>query len=145
MYVYMWPKNWLLEVLPLENLSLVQSTARSSNLTTKKGAYYTRRFIQGKKFVGILLTGWEKGSRKIVFRQAMPHLHAMQLAMQYYCNCSADLIGASLSEPHIDHDNSPRAWNNGMSVSMYHLPHVGRILAPEICVRPEIPSVFPVY
>ena len=25
--------------------------------------------------------------------------------------------GASLSEPHIEHDNSPRVWNNGMSVS----------------------------
>ena len=24
------------------------------------------------------------------------------------------LYGASLSEPHIDHDNSPRTWNNGM-------------------------------
>ena len=38
----MWPKNWLFEVLPLENLSMVQSTARSLNLTTKKGAYYAR-------------------------------------------------------------------------------------------------------
>ena len=38
MCVYMWPKNWLFEVLPLGNLLLVQSTARSSSLTTKKGA-----------------------------------------------------------------------------------------------------------
>ena len=29
-------KNWLFEVLPLENLSLVQSTARSLSLITKK-------------------------------------------------------------------------------------------------------------
>ena len=35
-------KNWLFEVLPLGNLTLVQSTARSSNLTAKKGAYYAR-------------------------------------------------------------------------------------------------------
>ena len=68
MYVYMWPKNWLFEVLPLENLSLVQSTARSSSLTAKNGAYYARRFVQGNKFKGILLTGREKGFRKIVFR-----------------------------------------------------------------------------
>ena len=26
------------------------------------------------------------------------------------------IIGASLSEPHIDRDNSPRAWNNGMYI-----------------------------
>ena len=44
-YVYMWPKNWLFEfeVLPLKNLSLHGvSTACSSSLTTKKGAYYAR-------------------------------------------------------------------------------------------------------
>ena len=35
------PKNWLFEVLPLENL-LGVSTALSVSLTTKKGAYYTR-------------------------------------------------------------------------------------------------------
>ena len=28
-------KNWLFEVLPIENLSLVQATARSSSLTAK--------------------------------------------------------------------------------------------------------------
>ena len=48
-------------------------------------------------------------------------------------------IGASLSKPHIDHDNGLRARNNGMYyVSMYHLPHVCRTLVPEIRVRPEI-------
>ena len=35
-YIYMWPKNWLFEVLLLENLLLVQSSARSLSLTTKK-------------------------------------------------------------------------------------------------------------
>ena len=68
MYVCLWPKNWLFEVLPLENLSFVQSTAHSLSLTVKKGAYYARRFVQGKNFGGILLTGWEKGAQKIVFR-----------------------------------------------------------------------------
>ena len=29
------------------------------------------------------------------------------------------LIGANLSEPHIDHDNGPRTRNNGMYLSMY--------------------------
>ena len=29
------------------------------------------------------------------------------------------LIGASLSEPHIDYDNGPHVQNNGMSVSIY--------------------------
>ena len=56
------------------------------------------------------------------------------------------IIGASLSELHIDHDNGPRAWNNGMSVFMYlclyHLPHVCRTLVPEIRVRPEMLRVF---
>ena len=32
----MWPKNWLFEVLPLENFSLMQSTTCSSSLTAKK-------------------------------------------------------------------------------------------------------------
>ena len=52
--------NRLFGVLPPENLPLVQSTARSSSLTTKKGAYYARRFVLGKKFGTILLTGWKK-------------------------------------------------------------------------------------
>ena len=50
------------------------------------------------------------------------------------------VIGASLSEPHIDHDNGPRTRNNGMYLcmyvciylsmylSMYHLPRVCRTL-----------------
>ena len=58
---YMWPKNGLFEVLPLENRLLVQYTARSSSLTANKGDYFTRQFVQGKKFGGILLMGWEKG------------------------------------------------------------------------------------
>ena len=29
------------------------------------------------------------------------------------------LIGASLSEPHIDHDNDPRIWNNDIYLSIY--------------------------
>ena len=41
-FVYIDGQNWLFEVLLLGNLSLVQSTARSSCLTTKKGAYYPR-------------------------------------------------------------------------------------------------------
>ena len=32
------------------------------------------------------------------------------------------LIGVSLSKPHVDHDNGPRTQNNGISVSVYHLP-----------------------
>ena len=50
-------------------------------------------------------------------------------------------IGMSLSEPHIDRDNVPRTWNNGMYliyVSMYHLPRICRTLVPEIHVRPEM-------
>ena len=39
-YICMWQKNWLFEVLPLENLSLVQHTARLLSLTATKGAYY---------------------------------------------------------------------------------------------------------
>ena len=41
-YVYMWPKNWLFEVLPLENLLLVQTTACLSSLTAEKEAYCAR-------------------------------------------------------------------------------------------------------
>ena len=60
-------KKLAVEVLPIENLSLVQATARPSSLIAKKRAYYARRFVQRKKFGNILLTGREKGSRKIVF------------------------------------------------------------------------------
>ena len=44
----------------------------------------------------------------------------------------------NLSEPHIDHDNGPRTWNN----AIYHLPLVCRTLVPEIRVRPEMLRVF---
>ena len=61
-----------------------------------------------------------------------------------YClgNLVAVVIGVSLSEPHIDRDNSPRTRNNGMSVSMYHLSRICRTLVPEIRVRPEMLHVF---
>ena len=38
-----------------------------------------------------------------------------------FCRLMAlhDLIGESLSEPHIDHDNDPSARNNGIYVSIY--------------------------
>ena len=54
----------------------------------------------------------------------------------------AGLFGVSLSEPHIDRDNVPRARNNGMSRSIY-VPTcmyvcVCRTLAPEIRARPEM-------
>ena len=41
-YEYMWPKNWLFEVLPLKNLSLVQTAACLLSLTAEKEAYYAR-------------------------------------------------------------------------------------------------------
>ena len=55
------------------------------------------------------------------------------------------LIGASLSEPHIDRDNGPRARKNGIYIylciylylCLYHLPRVCRTLVLEIRVRPE--------
>ena len=51
-------------------------------------------------------------------------------------------IGASLSEPHTDRDNSPHVRNNGMYLSMYHLLCVCHILALEIRVCPEMLCVF---
>ena len=66
--------------------------------------------------------------------------------MQYWCDFCVCYNWASLSEPHIDHVNSPCARNNGMYLSiylsMYHLPHVCHILVPEIHVRPEMLRVF---
>ena len=53
---------------------------------------------------------------------------------------------ASLSKPHIDHDNDPCTRNNAiylsMYVSMYHLPRVCCTLVPEIRVHPEMLLVF---
>ena len=56
--------------------------------------------------------------------------------------CILYIFGASLSEPHIDHDNGPRTQNNGMYLSMYDLRHICCILVPEICVHPEMLRVF---
>ena len=52
------------------------------------------------------------------------------------------IIRASLSEPHIDHDNGPRVGNNGIYVSVYHLPCVCCTLVPDIHVCPEMLHVF---
>ena len=49
-----------------------------SLVDAKKGAYYTRWFVQGKTF---LLTGWEKGSWKLYYGQL--HLIYMQNAASY--------------------------------------------------------------
>ena len=69
MYVcmYMWTKNRLFGVSPPENLLLVQSTACSLSLMAKKGAYYAWRFVLGKKFGTILITGRKKGPGKLYY------------------------------------------------------------------------------
>ena len=41
-YIYICGQKLAVEVLPLENLLFVESTACSSSLTAKKGAYYAR-------------------------------------------------------------------------------------------------------
>ena len=44
---------------------------------------------------------------------------------EFFCRFTSDqsqhtdVVGVSLSEPHIDHDNGPRTRNNGMYLSMY--------------------------
>ena len=49
------------------------------------------------------------------------------------------LVGASLSKPHIDHNNGSM---HGIIVSeylsMHHLPHICCTLLPEICVCSEM-------
>ena len=56
-------------------------------LMEKKGAYYTRQFIQGKN----LLTRWKKGSGKLYYDKAhLVQLHANKCRTPT-CNCSADL------------------------------------------------------
>ena len=53
------------------------------------------------------------------------------------------MIGASLSKPHIDHDNGPHAQNNAIYLSMYHLPHIcSHTLVPETHVCLEMFHVF---
>ena len=42
----------------------------------------------------------------------------------------------------IDCDNGPHARNNGIYVSMYHLPRICHTLVPKIHVRPEMLRVF---
>ena len=49
-------------------------------------------------------------------------------------------FGASLSKPHIDHDNGPHAWNS--AIYLYHLPCVCRTLVPKIHICPEMLRVF---
>ena len=58
--VYIWgQKTGCLRSYCLKSRIGAVYTARSSSLTTKKGAYYTRWFVQRKKFRGIPLTGRE--------------------------------------------------------------------------------------
>ena len=63
-----------------------------------------------------------------------------------YWQLHVHVIGASLSKPHIDHDNSPCVQNNAIYLSVYlsvyHLPRVCHTLVPEIRVRPEVLRVF---
>ena len=75
------------------------STVRSSSITAKKGAHYTRRFVQGKKFRSILLMGWEKGSVKLYYSKPClvysytmlanterQHATAVQTSLQVVCS-----------------------------------------------------------
>ena len=68
-------------------------TARLSSLTAKKGAYYAWWFVYRKKFEGILLTGWKRVPGKLYYsKPRLIYMQCiMQLALQCYCNCSADL------------------------------------------------------
>ena len=54
------------------------------------------------------------------------------------------IIGVSLSEPNIDHDNGPCVRNNAIYLSMYmhHLLRICHTLVPEIRVCPECPVLF---
>ena len=67
-YVYMWQKNWLFEVLPLENLSLMQYTAHLSSLTAKKRSLLRLMIRLQKEIRKHSINGMEKGSWKIVLR-----------------------------------------------------------------------------
>ena len=44
------------------------------------------------------------------------HVYVFLLCISIFTvnTCECSVIGASLSEPHIDHDNGPCARNNGM-------------------------------
>ena len=69
------------------------------------------------------------------------HIYAQALTRSYtiYSNTEGSIIGASLSEPHIKHDNGPAHWIMVcIYLSMYHLPRVCSTQVPEICVRPEM-------
>ena len=96
-------------------------------------------YLAGQKLVVLTLNNW----LQLISQMHLPllHLHTDPLVFAIL-----QIIEASLSEPHTDHDNGPRARNNGMylsmSVSMYHLPRVCCTLVPEIRVRPEMFCVF---
>ena len=69
-------------------------------------------------------------------------MHRVINIILYIHKVISTIIGVSLSKPHIDHDNGPRTRNNGIYLSIYHLPHICCTLVPEIRVRPEMLCVF---
>ena len=61
-------KNWLFEVLPLENLPLVYKLLLANRVLPTKKAYYAKQIVERKKFGGIQLTVQEKGFHKIALQ-----------------------------------------------------------------------------
>ena len=48
------------------------------------------------------------------------------------------IIGASLSEPHIDRDNGPRARNNGIYLCMYVSIYLSIYLSMSVSFTPRL-------
>ena len=53
-----------------------------------------------------------------------------------------NVVGASLNEPHIDHENGPCMWNNSIHVSIIYLAFCQDTGTRALTVRTELLVVF---
>ena len=73
-------------------VSLIYCTVHLSSITAKKGAHYTRWFVQEKKFGSILLTEWKNGSGKLYYSN--PCLIYMQCSYAILANAECQHVTA---------------------------------------------------
>ena len=88
MWVYMWTKKQAVWGLTTrKSFASVIYTARSSSLTAKKGVYYARWFVLGKKFGTIL---WD---RRRILENCITVSHALST-----CNAALQMQNANIPQ-----------------------------------------------
>ena len=82
--IYMWTKEWAIWGLTTGKSPVSVIYCSLAEFNGQKEAYYARRFILGKKFGTILLTGQKKGPGKLYYSK--PRLAYMQYSYAMLMN-----------------------------------------------------------